>query len=291
MAHFGGLGPHRGQQRNQSIKMLAAAVIVLLIGAGGFLVLGSKEGGAVTQGSSNTSSTEKIEMVEVLIPVEKVEAGVSLSADMFRLDSRPRQGLSPRAVRDFEEIKGFYSRTYIAEGSPVLTDYITPVRPVSLITPKIPDGYRAVTIKVNARSAVEGWARPGARVDVSWITRVSGRQVVKTIVHNAEVLSADLRTASDKAEEERKGAPSNVTLLVTNPDAQKILLAAENGGLSLTLRGDSDAGTVGERGTITLNDLLEIETEGKKNNTTGSVVVGGVEYEIDEFGRMQPKKK
>ncbi|MCB0338493.1 MAG: Flp pilus assembly protein CpaB [Bdellovibrionales bacterium] len=289
MAHFGGINPIKQQQRAQTLRLALGVGIVAFFVVIGLFFLSSDSSTAVE--SVVREVPAEVEMVEVLVPVQSIKAGAGLEPQMFRKDPRPKQGLSPRVIRDFEEIKGFYARSLIAADAPLLSDYITSVPPSSEITPKIPDGYRAVTISVNSVSAVEGWARPGARVDVVWATVVRGHSTVKTIVQNARVLSADARSESPADQQQGGVIPSSVTLLVTAKDAQKIQLAKTSGTLSLTLRGDDDRGKASDIGTLSIDDLLEgNRTEEIAPNSEGSVIIGGVEYDVVR-GKMVPRKK
>ena len=228
----------------------------LLILAGLFLVLLVATGGVVFVYAGSSRATVKtvlvekepeVKMIDVLVPINQIESGQALEPSMFRREARPALGLPSRVVRDFEEIKGTYSRSLVVEGQPLHRDYITNIRPNSPMTVKIPEGYRAVAISTDVRSSVEGWVRPGARVDVVWVSKIQGQPAVTVIVQNAQVLSAerqmDIRNLVNMGQ-----VPSTITLLVTADDAAKIQLAQATGALSLTLRGDTDSGK-GERAT------------------------------------------
>lgn len=249
--HFGG-----GNQLRQSDK----ARLVLLLGAFAVLLFSSLAFLFMYSGSSQPAPTTvvvekeaEIKMADVLVPIEAIEAGQALEPAMFRQESRPQVGLSSRVVKDLEEIKGHYSRSLIVADQPLHRDYITNVRPTNALTVKIPEGFRAVTISVDAKSSVEGWARPGARVDVIWASRIRDQPAVTEIVQNAQVLSAERQT--DAGTKSGGIVPSTVTLLVTAKDAAKIQLAQTTGSLSLNLRGDNDGGKGTEGGVVTLEDL------------------------------------
>ena len=276
--HFGGISPVRSQQRAKTIGIVFAVAFVLFLLIVGVIFFGSSgDTGAPTEVIREVPA--QLETVSVLVPVQNIEAGEELKPGMFKKEDRPKQGLPARIVRDFEEIKGHYSRTYIAADAALLTDYITPLRPSSVITAKIPDGYRAVTIRVDAQSSIEGWARPGARVDVVWATTIRNKNTVSTIVENAEVLSAESSTDAQGGNAAGKGmiVPNTVTLMVTAQDSQKIQLAKTTGTLSLTLRGDSDAKTFG-RENITIDDLIRSGEPEQSVRCQGKIKLSGVEY-------------
>jgi len=275
---FGGV--HPGSQGDKAkIVVAAGAVFVVLFSllAYGLLSSGDKEGAEPTQAVVVDEQSD-VKMVEVLVPVQEIEAGLPLEPRMFRKESRPQVGVSNRVVKDFEEIRAHYSRSLIVPGQPLHRDYITSVRPTNVITANIPEGFRAVTIRVDAQSSVEGFVRPGARVDVVWASSIRGKPGITTIVQNARVLSAERQT--DKEQQKGAAVPNTVSLLVSAQDAQKIQLASTTGKLSLSLRGDLDTGKAGSGSSITIDDLFG-GTRGDQRpqeNIEGTVTLGGEKY-------------
>ena len=251
-SRFGSNDPINGSDKAR-LLILAGLFFVLLLATVGvvFLYAGSSR---ATVKAIVVEKEPEVNMVDVLVPIENIDAGQALTPAMFRKESRPAVGLPSRVVHDFEEIKGLYSRSLIAADQPLHRDYITNIRPTNALTVKIPEGYRAVTISVDARSSVEGWARPGARVDVVWASKIQGRPAVTVIVQNAQVLSVE-REMDNKTQNVQ--VPNTVTLLVTAEEAAKIQLAQTTGALSLNLRGDTDPGKADQfsNGSVTLDDL------------------------------------
>jgi len=230
-----------------------------------------------------------VKMVEVLVPTGDIQMGTPLEPAMFRKESRPAIGVDPRSVRDFEQIKGFFSRALIVAGQPLHQDMITSIRPANALTANIPEGYRAVTIRVDQRTSVEGFTQPGAKVDVNWSSTIKGQPAVKVIVQNAKVLSAERKTDSNNMQ--AGGAvPTTVTLLVTDKDAAKIQLASTTGTLSLSLRGDTDVGKGVSSDKVTINDLLSSgDADNPEERTEGSVEIGGKRYKVLPGGKMIPE--
>lgn len=181
-----------------------------------------------------------------------------------------------------------YARSAISKDSPVHQDFITSIRPTNLITANIPEGYRAVTIRVDATSSVEGWARAGANVDVVWASTIRGRQGVTVIVQNAKVLSAERQV--ETGTQPGTPVPSTVTLLVTADDAAKIQLATTTGSLSLSLRGDDDTGKGSTGRSITVDDLLGSSQQvvNPTERRDGTVRIGGEEFFLQN-GQLIPK--
>jgi len=224
-----------------------------------------------------------VELVDVLVPVSTIEANRMFEPSMFLRMRRPKSGLAGAVVRNFDQIKGQYARSTIPANQPLHLDYVTDVRPANQVASSIPQGFRAVTINVNATTGVEGWAQAGARVDVAWISEMNGERSASTIVKDAKVISAERKIeASDAANMAGKPVPATVTLLASDLDAQKVSLAAASGSIILMLRGSGDDGTdLGtESGPITFKDLLS----GAKDRDSKSDIVRGYVRVDDRSG-------
>ncbi|MCB0320147.1 MAG: Flp pilus assembly protein CpaB [Bdellovibrionales bacterium] len=284
---FGGIHPSRGSDRARPV-IITGFVLFLLFG--GIAVYALKDSGE--QKPTKVSEPQVIEkqreikMVSVLVPIQEIPNGTPLEPRMFRKETRPEIGVSERAVKDFEEIRAHYARSLIVPGQPLIREYITPVKPTNILTAAIPEGFRAVTITTDVRTSVEGFVRPGAKVDVEWSTHLNGQAAIVTIVENVKVLSAERQTQVNTP----NGAPvpSTVTLLVTAKDAKKIQLASTNGRLSLSLRGDEDSGRLTGGGGITINDLLPGGSrKDQQENVDGTVTIGGVRWLLVD-GKLVP---
>ena len=289
--HFGGVHPAGSPDKARVFILLGVVVIVTcLLVAGVSLYTRASENSPKTV-VVETEKEAPVRMVEVLVPIQNIDSGVPLEPSMFRKESRPQVGVSTRVVRDFEEIQGHYARSLIIPGQPLARDFITSVKPTNAITANIPEGHRAVTISVDAKSSVEGWVRPGARVDVVWASSIRGQPGVTVIVQNAKVLSAE-RDINAKVQPNAP-VPSTVTLLVTAQDAAKIQLAQTTGSLTLQLRGDNDVGKVGGGGgSVTISSLLgEGGATGPANDCRGLVTMNGLKYCMKPNGKLEPAEE
>lgn len=103
----------------------------------------------------------------------------------------------------------------------------------------IPEGMRAVAVRVNDVVGVAGFVLPGMRVDVLVTGRPPGTEttITKTILQDIQVLSAG-QTLEPDAGGKAINAPV-VTLLVTPEQAEALTLAGE-GRIQLVLRNSVD---------------------------------------------------
>ncbi len=106
----------------------------------------------------------------------------------------------------------------------------------------IPEGMRAMSVKVDEVIGVAGFVLPGTRVDVISVIAPSGSTardpVSRVILQNVPTLAAGQTTTTDEA-----GKPLTVTvitLMVVPGDAEKLALAASQGRIQLALRNTLD---------------------------------------------------
>ena len=129
-------------------------------------------------------------------------------------------------------------------GELILEAKLAPVGSGAGLTAVIPEGMRAVSIRVDDVVAVAGFVGPGTRVDVLLTgdpaggPRGTGESLTKTILENVQVLAA-----GQKIQPDAQGKPEKVnvvTLLCVPEDAAKLTLAANEGRLQLVLRNPTD---------------------------------------------------
>jgi pilus assembly protein CpaB len=127
----------------------------------------------------------------------------------------------------------------------------------------IPQGMRAVSIRVDDVVAVAGFVVPGTRVDVllTGIPSAGAQQsetLTKTILENVQVLAAGQKIQPDSS-----GTPEKVnvvTLLCNIEDASKLTLAASEGRLQLVLRNPTDTVKADPGKTIVRRTLYGVPT-------------------------------
>ena len=131
------------------------------------------------------------------------------------------------------------------EDEPILAAKLAAVGSGAGLSAVIPEGMRAVSIRVDDVVAVAGFVGPGARVDVLLTGKPGGgglqgnpESVTKTILENVQVLAA-----GQKIQPDAQGKPETVnvvTLLCVPEDAAKVTLAASEGRIQLVLRNPTD---------------------------------------------------
>lgn len=138
---------------------------------------------------------------------------------------------------DPEEVLGRGVIVPMLHNEPVLESKLAPIEAGAGLIVAIPEGMRAVSVKVNDVIGVAGFVLPGTRVDVivTGSPDQGGRNdTSKVILENVVVLAV-----GQNIEQDMDGEPQTVkviTLLVTPQGSQKLALASVDGRLQLALR-------------------------------------------------------
>ncbi|MBN1793702.1 MAG: Flp pilus assembly protein CpaB [Candidatus Omnitrophica bacterium] len=128
---------------------------------------------------------------------------------------------------------------------------------------KIPEGKRAVSLWTLSAILTEDFLQPGAHVDiaVAFTSPESGKQVVKTLLQNIEVLA--IRTESDITVSAPgvniRGTASEVVVAVEPQNAEALLIASSKGSVVLLPRTLDDNSVVDLRMGTSEDDILKTE--------------------------------
>ncbi|MGH9586705.1 MAG: Flp pilus assembly protein CpaB [Acidobacteriaceae bacterium] len=134
--------------------------------------------------------------------------------------------------------------TELYAGEPIISNRLAPAGSGGGLAMTIPNGMRAVAVKVNEVVGVSGFATPGMRVDVLISGNPPGTNnnsqgtLTKTLLQNIKVLSAGTDIAKDSA-----GKPHQVqvvNLLVDPQQAEQLSLAGNETHIQLVLRNPLD---------------------------------------------------
>jgi pilus assembly protein CpaB len=167
--------------------------------------------------------------------------GVLLAEEHLTTAPWPPELKLEGTFKDPQEILGRGVLFPISLNEPVLESKLAPRGSGAGLSAGIPEGKRAVAVRVDNVSGVAGFVLPQARVDVILSGSPEGGRIdyARAILENIEVLSA-----GQNVEYDAQGKPQNVpvvTLLVTPEQAQALSLAAIDGRIQLTLRNPLDA--------------------------------------------------
>lgn len=217
----------------------------------------------------------EVARAQAVVAARPLQAGTMLTKDDVKIVAWPAANQVPGSFSEVEKVVNRGVVTAVAENEPLTEIKLAAVGAGAGLPPSIPEGMRAVSIRVNEVIGVAGFVIPGTRVDVLVHVRTGQREPqTRVVLSNVQVLTAGTRYDQETATREGKPIPTSVVTLVLTPaDAEKLTLASEEGRITLTLRNPLDVAptiTAGAR----LNELMgEPSAPPVKNVVQGRTIV------------------
>ena len=222
-------------------KAVVMLVLSVVIGLGATIVAA----GWISQ-RANVASTK------VVVAAADIQLGSRLNPQMLKTVDWPAGSIPAGAITKADALENRVVKTSILSGEAILEAKLAPVGTKGGLSAVIPEGKRAMTVRVNDVVGVAGFALPGNYVDIVVNTQIEGggsgrgdRQISKIVLESILVLAV----AQEANRDETKPRVVNaVTLELTPEQAEKLDLARSVGTLSLVLRNQIDKDGVETRG-------------------------------------------
>ena len=213
------------------------------------LALAILAGGGLAYGTYNAINTQPVKTVAaptqpVVVAAANLPLGTELKKEDLAVVNFP-MGQAPEG--SFQKPSDLIGRGLIVsmvKNEPVLGGKLSSKEAGAGLPPVIPEGMRAVSVRVNEVIGVAGYVLPGTRVDVLATATPAGQTqevTTKLILSNVQVLTAGTRMEQDQ----EKGKPMQVTvvtLLVFPEQSERLALASTEGKIQLALRNPLDMG-------------------------------------------------
>jgi pilus assembly protein CpaB len=173
----------------------------------------------------------------VVVASRDLPLGTALRREDLRVIAWPADAVPGGAFADPEQIVERGLIQPVAQNEAILPTKLAPKEAGAGLPPVIPEGMRALSVRVNDVIGVAGYVLPGTRVDV--VATVSPTQQAtdmtsKVVLTNVLVLAAGTRIEQDA--EQKPISVSVVTLLVDPIEAERLTLASTEGKIQLALR-------------------------------------------------------
>jgi len=180
-------------------------------------------------------------LIKVVAAAKPLDTGTPLAAGDLMLMDWPSNAPLDGAFHKLEDVTGRVVMYPIAIKEPIRDGLLAAPGATVGLTAKIPDGMRAVAVVTNELNNVSGFLFPGSHVDVLVSLRPEAdnkEPMTTTVLQNVQVLST-----GEKLQPDPNGKPQNVkvvTVLLSPDDAEKLLLASNQGTVQFVLRNASD---------------------------------------------------
>lgn len=209
-----------------------------------------------TAGDGGPIPTATAPPTEIVVAARDLPLGRVLTVEDVKLIAWPTRATPENISTSVEEVLGRGLITPVVLNEPLLSGKMALKEAGGGLPIVIPEGMRALSVRVDEVIQVAGFVMPGTRVDV-FVTIDPGQQqnnpMTKLILQNLVVL-----TANQIVQTAENGEPTTatvVTLLVTPQDAERLILAATRGRIQLGLRNTLDLDSIATTG-IRIPNLL-----------------------------------
>jgi pilus assembly protein CpaB len=183
----------------------------------------------------------RVAVAKVAIPL-----GTKIIPEQLMIVQLPKDSTPDGTFDTVEKLTGRVVVTNIAAREPITDSRLAAEGTAAGLSAVIPEGYRAMTVKVDDAAGISGFIMPGTFVDVVVVIdprEGSGMQdpISKIVLQNIKVLANGQNI--DKPENQREAnSVKAVTLQVTPEQAEKLALASNEGKLQLVMRNQIDQG-------------------------------------------------
>jgi pilus assembly protein CpaB len=237
----------------------------------GALILGAIAAGLIVAFLASRSSDDGGDAVisapvSVVVAKADIAAGTKIDKGMLEVRDVPRELLVAGTLTSISDVDGEVARYPIAKGEQVGGARLVEAASVKSLSFQIPAGLRGYTVAVSTDTSPAALLAPGDFVDIivsasllrlSTIAGASNQLLTNqeepnaavTLLQNVQVLSVQRKYVDNGVpyDSSTRGEPpaedddvNFVTLAVTPQQAQILWLAAQDGKMTLTLRGFGD---------------------------------------------------
>jgi pilus assembly protein CpaB len=220
--------------RNRIFAVLAVAVL-----AGTGLAYGTYN---IVNNANRPAKTVPMATQPVVVAASDLSLGAELKADDVTVMQFPTGKTPEGAFTKPEEILGRGLIVSVVKNEPILAAKLASKEAGAGLPPIIPEGMRAVSVRVNEVIGVAGYVLPGTRVDVVATQSPTNQptdMTSKVVLANVQVLTSGTRMEQE-GEEGKPMQVTVVTLLVTPEQAERLALASTEGKIQLALRNPLD---------------------------------------------------
>jgi pilus assembly protein CpaB len=176
----------------------------------------------------------------VAVAAENLPLGTRLTKDQIKVVGWPAAAPVEGSFDSADAIVGRGLVQPVAANEPLTETKLAPKEAGAGLSPSIPTGMRALSVKVNDVIGVAGFTVPGARVDMVVVVKDGDNSMARAVVSNLQVLTAGTKYDIEQAKDGKPIPSSVVTLLVTPEQAERITLAQTEGRITLVLRNPLD---------------------------------------------------
>lgn len=222
--------------RNKRLIIAVAAAVVF------GLIAAVSVSRYLANAQSYTRNLNNVVIARVEIPVGSRIIAEQLTVAQFPRSVAP-DGTFPKID---ENLVGRVAVVRIGAREPITESRLAPVGSAAGLSSVIPEGYRAMNVRVDDVVGISGFIMPNTLVDIVVVIDPPDNdnrreRISKIVLQNIKVLANGQNLDQPKNEKEAERVRT-VTLQVTPEQAEKLALASSEGRLQLVMRNSIDQG-------------------------------------------------
>src|SRR5919109_2415053 len=204
--------------------------LIVLVGALLFgLVAAVSVSRYLSSAQAYTKNLNRVAVAKVAIPL-----GTKIIPEQIMMVQFPKESTPDGTFEAPEKLTGRVAVVNIAAREPITDSRLAPEGSTGGLSAVIPEGYRAMTVKVDDVVGISGFIMPGTMVDIVVVIDPGDNRgsqqgpISKIVLQNIKVLANGQNI--DKPENQRDAnSVKAVTLQVTPEEAEKLALASSEG--------------------------------------------------------------
>jgi pilus assembly protein CpaB len=196
----------------------------------------------------------------VVIAFKDVSEGKAIDRASVTVAEWPVNTIPAGAYASVDSVVSRVTRVDVFRGEVIVPGRLAPDGTGPGLQVKINPGKRALSVKIDDVSGLNGMVQANSRVDVLVVTRDSKTQkdVAKTFMSNMRVLAVG--TITQTSADNRPIQAATVSLEVTPAEAERLAIAQGTGRIQLSLRGYGDPDSIRTAGANSDDVLAQLRS-------------------------------
>lgn len=223
--------------KRYTLVFYAALVVALIATFGVYRVLEA------------TKASSRVATGPVVVAANDIPEGRQIDRTSVTVAMWPVTTIPAGAFASVDSVVNRVARLNVFKGEPIVPGRLAPEGTAPGLEVKITPGKRAYSIRINDVSGIAGMIMPNSRVDIL-VTMNGGGELKQRM---AKIFMSNMRVLAIGANVQRgpDGRPINshvATLELTPEEVEKLAIAANQGSISLALRGYADPDSITTNG-------------------------------------------
>ncbi len=222
------------QQQRRRIVLIAVG-LGLLTFAIVFWALTKSQGKSPLVTSGVAQATEAT-TGSILVATRDIPLRETLDLSMLEVQQVNTSARPADALSSLDEAVGLVTTVPIKSGDRLTKPMVVNANYGTGLVFTIPEGHRAITLRVDDISGVGGFVKPGDYVDVIGTREMDGAVITETVLQDVPVLATGAQTVPGLKPDDPPQVVPHVTVAVTPDAAEQLAMTEHTGGYKLALR-------------------------------------------------------